>query len=146
MRRIDAAARDAERRRGHPVASQRRVALDLLQPTRHTFQFNIQLRFVTCLQVLLAVKANLGPFRRYRLNRIGYESETVVRDSVRPLAVIAEPLPNERGDVNYDKLALLLLADQFRGAHESAEWRDVGACDLVLVPRAEDRIHAELDR
>src|SRR5262245_18375180 len=146
MRRIDSAARDPERRRGHAVASQRRVALDLLQPARDTLQFNIQLRFVTCLRVLLAVEGDLGPFRRYRLNRIGYESETVVRDSVRPLPVIAEPLPNERGDVNDDKLALLLLTDQVRGAHESAERRDVGAGDLVLVPGAEDRIHAELAR
>src|SRR5262249_4175502 len=91
-------------------------------------------------------KVASGPSRGLRFNGRGCESETVVRDSVRPLPVIAEPLPNERGDVNDDKLALLLLTDQVRGGHESAERRDGGACDLVLVPLPEDRIHAELAR
>src|SRR5215471_4336652 len=75
---------------------------------------------------------------------MGHERETVVRDSVRPLPVIAEPMPNERGDVNDNKLALLVLPDLGRGGHEAAAWMDVGAGDHALIPRAENRIYVEL--
>ena len=63
--------------------------------THRALQLNVQLSFVARLRVLLAVECDTRHGGRRRVNGVRDEREAIVRQTIGPLAVVAEPLLDE---------------------------------------------------